>query len=414
MSNTTQSAAKFLAPAVLLAVLGGFAAFLVLQPPEQPSRERPPPRLVVQAMTLAPKDYTVMLQSYGTVQPRTQSMLVSQVPGQIVAINPAFRDGGFFEAGDILIQIDDRDFKADVKIAEASMLEARQALVEAEARSEQALRDWERLGNSGEPPALVLREPQLQAARARLASAEAAVTKARLSVERTAIRAPFAGRVLRQTVDLGQVVNANTTLGEVYATDIVEVRLPLRNSDLSFIDLPEQFRYDTNATDGAIVRFASDLGQGGQWQGKVVRTEGAIDPTARQLFVAAQIDEPFRKSADGATPLKIGQYVTALVTGKTIEDALIVPNENIYQGTFVYVVEDGVLDRRRISVSWQNDVESIVAGGITAGEQLVTTPLGQVSTGTRVTISGAADADRRDRSQKAIASGTTTASAPTP
>lgn len=414
MSNTTQSAAKFIAPAVLLAVLGGFAAFLVLRPPEQPSRERPPPRLVVQAITLEPQDYTVMLQSYGTVQPRTQSMLVSQVPGQIVAINPAFRDGGFFDAGDILIQIDDRDFKADVKIAEASMLEARQALVEAEARSEQALRDWQRLGNAGEPPALVLREPQLQAARARLASAEAAVTKARLSVERTAIRAPFAGRVLRQTVDLGQVVNANTTLGEIYATDVVEVRLPLRNSDLSFIDLPEQFRYDTDATDGAIVHFASDLGQGGQWQGQVVRTEGAIDPTARQLFVAAQIDEPFRKSADGATPLKIGQYVTALVTGKTIEDALIVPNENIYQGTFVYVVDDGVLDRRRISVSWQNDVESIVAGGIDAGEQLVTTPLGQVSTGTRVTISGAADADRRERSQKAIASGTTTASAPTP
>ncbi|MEL7298619.1 MAG: efflux RND transporter periplasmic adaptor subunit, partial [Pseudomonadota bacterium] len=165
---------------------------------------------------------------------------------------------------------------------------------------------------------------------------------------------------------------------------------------------------------GTVRRFARPRRAVGQWQGQVVRTEGAIDPTARQLFVAAQIDEPFRKSADGATPLKIGQYVTALVTGKTIEDALIVPNENIYQGTFVYVVDDGVLDRRRISVSWQNDVESIVAGGIDAGEQLVTTPLGQVSTGTRVTISGAADADRRERSQKAIASGTTTASAPTP
>ncbi|MFK8053771.1 MAG: efflux RND transporter periplasmic adaptor subunit [Woeseiaceae bacterium] len=406
MSTNNQTFLKAILPVAILAGLGFIAAGIWLNPPERMRGDRGPAQLVVEATDLAEQDYTVRLQSYGTIQPRTQSMLVSQVAGQITRINPAFRDGGFFEKGDVLVSLDDRDYTADVSIAEATLLEARQAVAEAEARSAQALIDWERLGNEGDAPPLVLREPQLQAARARLVSAEAAVTKAKLDVERSKIRAPFAGRVLRQTVDLGQVVGINTTLGEIYATDVVEVRLPLRNSDLRFIDLPEQFRFDEGgATDGAVVQFSSDLGAGGSWQGQLVRTEGAIDPTARQLYVAAQIRDPYRRGIAGATPLKIGQYVTATIDGMTIEDTLVVPNENIYQGTYVYVVSDGVLDRRKIDVTWQNDVESVVAGGIVAGEKLVTTPLGQVTSGTRVSISGEAKRDRRKPSGGGINTG---------
>ncbi|MEN7342583.1 MAG: efflux RND transporter periplasmic adaptor subunit [Pseudomonadota bacterium] len=398
--------AKVVAPLLIFGALGGIAMTLFNNPPERASRDRQPPRLVIEATELTPQQYTVQLQSYGTVQPRVQSMLVSQIAGQIVAMNPAFREGGFFERGETLIRIDDREYIDDVRIAEASLLEARQVLAEAEARSEQALRDWERLGNEGEPPPLVVREPQLLSARARLASAEAAVDKARLNVQRTRIDAPFAGRVLRQSVDLGQVVTANTTLGEVYSTDVVEVRLPLRNSDLSFINLPEEFRFDEgSAGDGATVRFVSDLGLGGSWNGRLVRTEGAIDPTARQLFVVAQIDKPFEQSADARTPLKIGQYLTAEISGNTLDGVLVVPNEVIYQGSYVYVVADGILDRRQIEISWQNDVESIIAGGVEAGDQLVTTPLGQVASGTRVSIAGQADRDRKPSSGGGIANG---------
>lgn len=397
MNSAPSTLVKTVLPIVVLGVLGSIAMLIWNNPPANERGQRPPSQLVVEVIELKQQDYSVKLQSYGTIQPRTQSMLVSQVAGQIVEINPAFRDGGFFEAGETLIQIDDRDYRADVKIAEAGLLEARQALAEAEARSQQALLDWQRLGNSGEPPPLVRREPQLQAARARVASAEAAVSKARLDVSRAVIQAPFAGRVLRQTVDLGQVVSVNTTLGEIYATDIVEVRLPLRNVDLRFIELPEQFRFDANNdSDGAVVLFESDLGDGGRWRGQLVRTEGAIDPTARQLYVAAQIKDPYARNVEGTTPLKIGQYVTASIDGKTLPNAIVIANENIYQGTYVYVVENGVLDRRTVDVTWQNDIESIVADGVLPGEQLVTTPLGQVTSGTRVTIAGAAEKDRRD------------------
>ena len=401
MNNTPPLAIKILVPLAILAGLIGIAKWISFNPPETGRRGGDgAAQLIVETLTIEPRDYQVVLQSYGTVQPRTRSLLVSQVGGQIVQINPAFRDGGFFEQGDVLIEIDPRDFQADVRIAEAGLLDARQALAEAEARNRQAREDWQRLGNDGEPSPLVLREPQLNAARARVASAEAEVRKARLDLERTRIVAPFSGRVLAQNVDLGQVVPGNATLGEIYATDVVEIRLPLRNRDLGYVNLPERLRGGQQQAAVSSVEFESDLGGGAVWRGQLVRTEGAIDPIARQLHVAAQIEDPYGELATDRTPLKIGQYVTAHIAGKTIDDAIVVPNQNIYQGTYVYVVEDGVLDRRTIDVVWQNELESIVANGIVPGDQIVTTQLGQVTSGTRVQVAGAAERDRREAAAK--------------
>ena len=390
---------KKLLPVLIIGALLLVAFVIKKNPPESPSqRAFTGPQIAVETLTVTPRDYLVMLESYGTIQPRTQSMLVAQVGGEIVDVNPNVRNGGFFERGDILVKIDSRDYAADVRIAEATLADARQALAEAEARSQQAREDWERLGNSGEPPDLVLRVPQLEAARARVISAESGLQKTALELERTEIRAPFAGRVLRKFVDMGQVVSQNTQLAEIYATDTVEIRLPLRNRDLSFIDLPETFRYtDETEQFGGRVAIRSDLAGQATWEAELVRTEGSIDETARQLHVIAQIDDPFAATTAGQTPLKIGQYVTAIIEGNTVRGALVIPNNSIYQGTYVYIVEDGILWRRDIDIVWQNDDEAIVSSGLVAGDRLVTTALGQVTSGIRVTIVGEEDEQNRRR-----------------
>ena len=390
---------KKLLPVLIIGVLLLVAFIIKMNPPESPKqRAFTGPQMAVEALTVTPREYRVMLESYGTIQPRTQSMLIAQVGGEIVDVNPNVRGGGFFERGDILVKIDSRDYAADVRISEATLADARQALAEAEARSQQAREDWERLGNSGEPSGLVLRVPQLEAARARVISAESGLQKTALELERTEIRAPFAGRVLRKFVDMGQVVSQNTQLAEIYATDIVEIRLPLRNRDLTFIDLPETFRYtDETEQFGGRVAIRSDLAGQATWEAELVRTEGSIDETARQLHVIAQIDDPFAATAAGQTPLKIGQYVTAIIEGNTVPGALVIPNNSIYQGTYVYIVEDGILWRRDIDIVWQNDDEAIVSSGLVAGDRLVTTALGQVTSGIRVTIVGEEDEQNRPR-----------------
>jgi RND family efflux transporter MFP subunit len=377
-----------------VAIFGGLillAVLIKMNPPEAQQRENfGGPQMVVETTTVEKQDYKVRLQSYGTVQPRTQSMLVAQVRGQIVSVNENVRDGGFFEKGDILGQIDPRDYEADVRISEASLADARQALAEAEARSNQALEDWERLGNTGDAPDLVLRVPQLEAAKARVSSAKSSLQKANLDLERAQIVAPFAGRILRKLVDVGQVVSPNTQLAEIYATDVVEIRLPIRNRDLGFIDLPERFRFaDANGANNAAVTIHSDLIGDETWDAHLVRTESAIDETARQLHVIAQIEDPFGPANIGRSPLKIGQYVTAEIEGSALSEVLVVPNSTIYQGSYVYIVEDDLLRRKDVVIAWQNDNDAIISDGIKDGDQLVTTALGQVTSGLRVAVAGA-------------------------
>ena len=386
MNDRTRKLLPFAIFGVLLVV----AIVIRMNPPEsQERRDFRGPVMTVETQLTQPVDYKVMLESYGTVQPRTRSVLVAQLAGQIIAVYENVRDGGFFEKGDVLVEIDARDYAADVRIAQATLADARSALAEADARTNQAREDWARLGNEGDPPDLVLRIPQLEAARARVASAESALAKAQLDLERTRIVAPFAGRILRKFVDVGQVVSPNSQIAEIYATDYVEIRLPLRNRDLSYIDLPESYRFaDTAATGAARVVIESDLVGEESWDAALVRTESAIDDTARQLHVIAQIEDPFGHGSEGRTPLKIGQYVTAKLEGRTLEDAIVIPNNTIYQGTYVYTVVDGVLRRRDIDIAWQNDREAVIGGGLEAGDQLVITPLGQVTSGVRVSIMG--------------------------
>jgi len=387
---------KKLLPAAIFGGLLLIAVIIRLNPPEAPQRPAfSGPMMTVEIRVVSEQNYPIVLESYGTVRPRTRSMLVAQVGGQIVSVNPNVRDGGFFEKGDVLANIDARDYEADVRIAGALLTDARQTLAEAEARTNQAREDWDRLGNTGEAPDLVLRIPQLEAAKARIVSAESTLRKAELELERTRIVAPFAGRILRKLVDIGQVVSPNTQLAEIYATDVVEIRLPLRNRDLPFIDLPESYRFGTvSRVTGGQVMIHSELGGEETWDATLIRTEGAIDETARQLHVIAQIDDPFGHDNEDHTPIKIGQYVTARLQGKTVPRALVIPNNTIYQGSYVYIVEDEILRRRNIEIGWQNDTDALISDGLAPGDLLVMTPLGQVTSGIRVSVVGE-EGDRR-------------------
>lgn len=384
-------ARKFL-PLLVLGAMLLLAALAMLNPPAPgTARPEPGPGLTVSTKELVARPYEVMVASYGTVQPRTQISLVSQVGGKIIWVNPQFRAGGLFSTGDTLLRLDARDYEADVQIAQAQLLSAERALAEEDALSQQALADWERLGDGKPASELVLRKPQWLAAQAAVAGAEASLRKAKLSLERSAVIAPFDGRILSTEVDVGEVITSNSPLAVLYATDYVEIRLPLANADLDFVALPEPGNDDAQAL-RVPVTIHSSLSANTQWAGFLVRTESAIDDNSRQLHVVARVDDPFQlaargeEQADRVKPVKIGEYVTASIRGRTLPEAIVIPNGTIYQGSYVYVVEEGLLQRRNIDIAWQNDSDAVIGSGLQPGEALVTTPLGQVTSGTRVAI----------------------------
>ncbi|MBU2870378.1 efflux RND transporter periplasmic adaptor subunit [Colwellia sp. E2M01] len=407
--STSFNAKKLLVPVAIIAITVVLMLVIFKNPPEsQRGKPSKAAQMTVETMKLNPKPYPIVVESFGTVEPRTQSVLYPQVSGQIIKVSKQFRAGGFFEKGDVLVQLDDRDLRAEVNIAKASLMSANQALQEEDARVKQAKTDWQRLGKGEAPSSLVLREPQYEAAKAQVLSAQALLDKAELALERTKIIAPYAGRILQKYVDIGQVISSSTQLADIFSVDYLEVRLPIKNKDLPLMVLPEEYRntqedsvkeYDSMPSN---VVLTSNLMGNQAWEGHIVRTESAIDELSQQLYVVAQIIRPFDKKQNTNTgaQIKIGQYVTAKIKGRTVENTLVIPSSAIYQGSYVYIVENNLLMRKDIKLGWQNGTESIVTEGLKAGDELVLTSLGQVSSGTRVAIEGQAPSQENAQQDK--------------
>ena len=354
--------------------------WLVKTKPEP--RQRPIPVAVtqVEATRLKTTDYPVAVETRGVVRPRTSTTLIPEVSGQVIEITPEFREGAFFEKGDLLLRIDPLNYETAIAIAESNVAQARTALAEEKIRSEQALENWKRLGKSGQPSDLVLRKPQLAEMEARLRASESELRKAERDLERTEIRAPYPGRVLTQSVDVGQYVSPGTELARIFAVDVAEIRLPLTSRQLDFVDLPSVYRGEKPDQPGPDVLLRAEIGGTVEtWKGQVVRVEGAIDERSRQLFVVAQVDDPYAHNAGDRPPLKIGLYADAVVEGKILDDVFVLPRAAVRAGGEVIVIDaENKIVRQPVKTVW-SDRENVVIpgedGGLKAGDIICLTPL---------------------------------------
>jgi RND family efflux transporter MFP subunit len=383
-----RSILKWGLPIVVLAAAVGAGRWIIESRPEAEIRPPSETPVAIDATRIRPSAFDVRIRTEGTVRPRTESTLIPQVAGTVTRVSASFRDGGFFDAGDVLLNLDDRDYELALASAEAQVAQAQSALEQELALAKVVEDDWKQLGKPA--PALGLRKPQIAAARADLLSAQAQLERARIDLERTRIRAPYDGRVLEQNADVGQFVTVGADLGRIYATDYVEIRLPLSNRQLEFVDLPEHFRDDAGAIavprDGPAVVLTARFGQTAhQWQGRVVRAEGAIDTSSRQLYVVAQVDDPYARGPGDRPPLRIGQFVEADIAGLRLEDVVVLPAAALREGGEVLVVDDASrLQRRPVNVVWADGEQVVIDAGLAPGELVATTPMSVAANGTLV------------------------------
>jgi len=313
--------------AIVLAV-GAGSAFVLLTgksgPQPRPLQEEGVPDLGV--LLLEPATMAIDVRTQGTVQPRRQIDLVAQVSGRVIDVAPQFAAGGFFQAGERLIAVEDADYRFALVRAEARIADATQALATERARAGQARKEWRDLGNR-DANDLFLRIPQLASAEAQLAAATAERDQSRLDLQRTAITAPFDGRVLETAVDLGQYVNAGQRIARIYATDRVEVRLPLTDRQVSLLDLPLSYAGDGVEPAHVPVVLSGVFGrQSWEWQGEIARTDAAIDAESRVVYAVAEVADPFaRVAGSDRPPLGIGQFVEARISGRAIAGVFRVP-----------------------------------------------------------------------------------------
>lgn len=380
---------KKILPVLIIGVMA-LAAWQILQnPPGRPDRKPVEPQgIQVESLFLQPENFSVRFKRLARVQAQTSTQLVARVSGEVLSINPAFRVGGRISKGTQLLSLDQTDLKHDLLIARAGLTEAIQALDEEKARGEDAAQSWRLSGRTGEPSDRVLRKPQLIAARARVDSAKVSVRKAEDNLKRAVIRAPFDGVVISQDVNLGQSVSQGSVLGQLRAESGYELRIALNQRELPFIQLPDQGR--EGAGFRIIHHHYSDL----NLSGRLVRSEEALDSDTLQLITLGRVDALFTPgesvSQDARTLLSAmrpGHYVEVELQGHTLNNVLVIPNTSLYQGSYVYLVRDESLHRQEVDLLWQDDDFSVIAQGLKAGDQLITTSLGQVVSGTRVSVS---------------------------
>ena len=381
---------RFLLPLIIVAGAGLVALTMIWSRPpvEILTPVVAPPGVRVHEVTLADAPLTVT--SQGTVQPRTESQLVPEIAGRVTWVAPSFAEGGFFEAGDVLVRIDPFDYEQMLVSARSQLAQARLRLAEEEAEAEVAEREWETLGR-GDPRELALRKPQLDDARASVAAAEAGVERATRDLERADIRAPYAGRVRAKNVDIGQYVRVGDTVATVYAVDVAEIRLPLPDDELAYLDLPLSYRGVERQTQPSVTLHARFAGETHAWKGRIVRTESEIDSVSRMVHAIAEVADPYAPGPNpNRPPLAVGMYVEAEIGGRTARDVAVLPRETLRgRDQMLVVTPDDLLSFRTVDVLRTSTESVVVQSGLQAGELVVISPLDTPADGMLVQLTDA-------------------------
>ena len=381
---------RFLLPLIIVAGAGLVALTMIWSRPpvEILTPVVAPPGVRVHEVTLADAPLTVT--SQGTVQPRTESQLVPEIAGRVTWVAPSFAEGGFFEAGDVLVRIDPFDYEQMLVSARSQLAQARLRLAEEEAEAEVAEREWETLGR-GDPRELALRKPQLDDAHASVAAAEAGVERATRDLERADIRAPYAGRVRAKNVDIGQYVRVGDTVATVYAVDVAEIRLPLPDDELAYLDLPLSYRGVERQTQPGVTLHARFAGETHAWKGRIVRTESEIDSVSRMVHAIAEVADPYAPGPNpNRPPLAVGMYVEAEIGGRTARDVAVLPRETLRgRDQMLVVTPDDRLSFRTVDVLRTSTESVVVQSGLQAGELVVISPLDTPADGMLVQLTDA-------------------------
>ncbi len=350
---------KALLPVV---VLGGsvFLAILILANPpkiEKKPIERTLP--VVKVMQAHPEVVQLAVKSQGTVTPQTEVNLIAEVSGRVTYVASSFKNGGYFKKGDLLIAFDPAEYDLGIVKAKAKVKEAsgRLAKVKADIRLKK------------DTP---ITRAQVSEARAGLHAANASLQEAELKRQRTELYAPFDGRVKSTNANISQYVRAGQELAQVYSVGVAEVRLPISDEQLEFLDLPMQGQTDNGPY---VTIFGRVANRKYQWRGRIVRTEASLDPKSRVLYAVVQVKNP-NQASSGLPPLSVGMYVNANIQGRKYRDIYVLPRKSVKQGKRVMVVDESQrLHFRDVDLLRDERDRMLVKKGLKPGENVVISPL---------------------------------------
>jgi RND family efflux transporter MFP subunit len=377
---------------------------------------------LVEVFPAKPENVQVVVEAYGTVEPREALLLVAQVRGQIVAIDPGFVEGGFVRSSTILIQIDPRTYKLEVdrsqvqiKQAEAELKRLGQEILNLRARikiaqsdialaqnefqrlrqlidrkviaqstldkaEQQYLLSFERLQALENQMALT--GPQKEQLVAQREMARVLLEQAKLNLEHSAVSTPFDGWVLEKAVEVGQHVNVGQSLGRIYRAGELDIEVQIPVKDFKW--LPDYGNHQIDIEANVVFKNA---GKHHTWTGRVARIKAQMDERTRTLPVVIEVDEvanPYQNS--NLLRLRPGMFVNVEIKGREMEHVFVLPRHLVYPGDVVYTVEDKRLKFKPVKILRTYKDSVIVGDGLSEGDLIIKTPLSAASDGMLVRV----------------------------
>lgn len=387
--------------AVVLVVGGIIGASMLASSRKVPRREaREIQPLLVRVEAVQRQDVAMRVHGYGTVRPSVQIQIAPQVSGTVVRAHPQLVNGGFLRAGEELLSIDPAEYTLQVEIQKADVARARVKLQQEQAEAAVARAEWEEMNPGVRPSSpLTLREPQIEQARAELVAATARLENARLNLRRTLIKVPFAGRILEESVDVGQSLVAGQAVATMYGSDSIEIVVPLEDVELAWIDVP-QSGYQKKQSGMSERETKADVttefaAAQHRWSGRVVRTQGQIDAASRMVHVVVEVDDPFALT-EGRPPLVPGMFVEVEMHGRILENVVPLPrhlihnehNENGKDGkndeNYVWLAVNDQLSIRPVHIVRLDRRFAYITSGLDDGDLVITSALEIATDGMRI------------------------------
>jgi len=369
---------KIVYPLAVLAAGIGIAALIASNPRDVETQTYEPHAPTVRVARVVAGAEHLSINSQGTVQPRSQSELIPEVTGRVTWISPDLVAGGAFNSNDTLLRIDDADYRTAAARSEAALKRAR-------IEEEHASDELERLASLHKRQ--LASQQQLdnarrtaQVAQATLTEARAALEQAQRDLERTELKAPFDGLVRNEHVDLGQFVSRGQSIGTIFATDYVEVRLPISADQLIYLGLPVSTRGQIPDQLQPRVSVAADFGDSTLiWEGQLVRLEAEIDERSRMIYGVTRLRV---ETAEDSPILLVGTFVRAEIRGREVDDVIRLPRSAMRDNDQVLVVnEDDRLQFRQVSLLRLEHDDMLVRDGLEDGERVCISPLQTVVEG---------------------------------
>lgn len=341
----------------------------------------------VSVMSVMSQSRTLTVSAQGSVVPRTESNIIPEVNGRVVWMSPSLVTGGYIEQGQELLKIDQADYRDASALAQATLVKAQ---VEAELASAE-LKRLKKLQakNLASQSQLDQAHRTSRVADANQLDASIKLKQAQRDLKRTTLTAPYTGRIRSKQVDVGQFVSRGETIASTYATDTVEIRLPIVDRKLAFLNLPMTSAGNLDDKQQAEVVVTGEYaGQKHQWQGKLVRTEAELDANSRMVYGVVRV----ANDSDNSSPLLVGMFVNATILGRTVDNIFEVPRIAVRDSNQVLVLDsDNRLHFREIKVLRIERDKVLISHGLSDGEKISTSPMAFMVNGIEVNAVDASD-----------------------